>query len=40
MHPGPIFTSLKMLFSAPMTFKSALDVGLQTFKWQAGAVKE
>lgn len=40
MRPGPIFTYLKMLFSDPMTFKSALDVGLQTFKWQAGAVKD
>jgi radical SAM superfamily enzyme YgiQ (UPF0313 family) len=40
MRPGPIFTYLKMLFSDPMTFKSALDVGLQTLKWQAGTAND
>ncbi len=35
-RPGPIWTYIKMLFSNPQTFKSALDVGLQTLKWQAG----
>jgi anaerobic magnesium-protoporphyrin IX monomethyl ester cyclase len=34
-RPGPMFTYLKMLFSDPSTFKSALDVGLQTLHWQA-----
>ncbi|MFC1997191.1 B12-binding domain-containing radical SAM protein [Chloroflexota bacterium] len=34
MRPGPIMTYLKMLLSDPQTFKSALDVGMQTFKWQ------
>ncbi len=33
-RPGPMFTYVKMLFSDPSTFKSALDVGLQTLKWQ------
>ena len=33
-RPGPMFTYLKMLFSDAATFKSALDVGLQTLKWQ------
>ncbi len=33
-RPGPMFTYLKMLLSDPSTFKSALDVGLQTLKWQ------
>jgi radical SAM superfamily enzyme YgiQ (UPF0313 family) len=36
MRPGPIMTYLKMLFSDPQTFRSALDVGLQTFSWQTG----
>ena len=36
-RPKPIFTYLKMLFSEPQTFKSALDVGLQTLKWQTSA---
>ena len=35
LRPGPALTYLKILFSDPMTFKSALDVGLQTLKWQA-----
>lgn len=35
-RPGPIFTYLKMLLSDPSTFKTALDVGLQTLKWQSG----
>lgn len=34
-RPGPMFTYLKMLLSDPSTFKSALDVGLQTLKWQS-----
>lgn len=37
MRPGPILTYLKMLFSDPMTFKSAFDVGMQTLKWQASS---
>ena len=39
-RPGPVMTYLKMLFSDPQTFRSALDVGLQTFKWQAGAADD
>jgi anaerobic magnesium-protoporphyrin IX monomethyl ester cyclase len=38
-RPRPMLTYLKMLFSEPQTFKSALDVGLQTLRWQTG-VKE
>lgn len=34
-RPGPMITYLKMLFSEPETFKTALDVGLQTLRWQA-----
>jgi anaerobic magnesium-protoporphyrin IX monomethyl ester cyclase len=34
LRPGPAFTYLKMLVSDTSTFKSALDVGLQTLKWQ------
>jgi radical SAM superfamily enzyme YgiQ (UPF0313 family) len=34
MRPGPALTYLKMLFSEPETFKTALDVGLQTLRWQ------
>jgi anaerobic magnesium-protoporphyrin IX monomethyl ester cyclase len=34
-RPGPIWTYIKMLLSDPSTFKSALDVGLQTLHWQA-----
>lgn len=34
MRPGPILTYLKMLLSDSSTFKIALDVGLQTLKWQ------
>lgn len=34
-RPGPIITYLKMLLSDTQTFKTALDVGLQTLKWQA-----
>jgi len=40
MRPGPIMTYLKMLFSDPQTFKSAFDVGMQTFKWQAGSTDD
>jgi radical SAM superfamily enzyme YgiQ (UPF0313 family) len=40
MRPGPALTYLKMLLSDPLTFKSALDVGLQTLKWQSGGGKE
>jgi len=36
MRPGPVMTYLKMLLSDPQTFKSALDVGMQTLKWQTG----
>jgi radical SAM superfamily enzyme YgiQ (UPF0313 family) len=39
-RPGPMLTYVKMLLSDPMTFKSALDVGLQTLKWQAGGVTD
>lgn len=35
MRPGPMFTYLKMLLSDRSTFKTALDVGLQTLRWQA-----
>jgi len=35
MRPGPAFTYLKMLLSDASTFKTALDVGLQTLRWQA-----
>lgn len=34
MRPGPAFTYLKMLLSDMQTFKTALDVGLQTLRWQ------
>lgn len=34
LRPGPAFTYLKMLLSDTATFKTALDVGLQTLKWQ------
>lgn len=33
-RPKPAFTYLKMLLSDSSTFKIALDVGLQTLKWQ------
>ena len=33
-RPRPAFTYLKMLLSDSSTFKIALDVGLQTLKWQ------
>jgi radical SAM superfamily enzyme YgiQ (UPF0313 family) len=39
-RPRPMLTYLKMLLSDPMTFRSALDVGLQTLKWQAGAAND
>jgi radical SAM superfamily enzyme YgiQ (UPF0313 family) len=39
-RPGPVLTYIKMLLSDPLTFKSALDVGLQTMKWQAGGVTD
>jgi len=35
LRPGPAFTYLKMLFSDWSTFKSALNVGIQTFQWQS-----
>jgi anaerobic magnesium-protoporphyrin IX monomethyl ester cyclase len=35
-RPGPIWTYVKMLMSDMSTFKTALDVGLQTLRWQAG----
>jgi anaerobic magnesium-protoporphyrin IX monomethyl ester cyclase len=34
LRPGPALTYLKMLLSDTSTFKTALDVGLQAFKWQ------
>jgi anaerobic magnesium-protoporphyrin IX monomethyl ester cyclase len=33
-RPHPLFMYMKMLFSEPSTFKIALDVGLQTLRWQ------
>jgi radical SAM superfamily enzyme YgiQ (UPF0313 family) len=33
-RPGPILTYIRLLLSDPSTFKSALDVGWQTLKWQ------
>jgi anaerobic magnesium-protoporphyrin IX monomethyl ester cyclase len=33
-RPKPFFTYMKMLLSDSSTFKIALDVGLQTLKWQ------
>ncbi len=36
LRPGPILTYAKMLLSDASTFKTALDVGLQTLRWQAG----
>jgi anaerobic magnesium-protoporphyrin IX monomethyl ester cyclase len=33
-RPRPMFTYLKLLLSDPSTFKTALDVGWQTLKWQ------
>jgi radical SAM superfamily enzyme YgiQ (UPF0313 family) len=36
-RPGPMFTYLKMLLSDASTFKSALDVGLQTLRWQSSS---
>jgi anaerobic magnesium-protoporphyrin IX monomethyl ester cyclase len=35
LRPGPMFTYLKMLLTDVQTFKTALDVGFQTLKWQA-----
>jgi len=34
LRPGPAFTYLKMLLSDITTLKTALDVGLQTLRWQ------
>ncbi len=39
-RPGPVGTYLKMLLSDPMTFRSALDVGLQHLTWSTGAAKD
>ncbi len=39
LRPGPLLTYAKMLLSDPQTFKSALDMGLQTLKWQVGREK-
>lgn len=39
-RPGPVLTYAKMLLSDPLTFKSALDVGLQTLKWQTGTTSD
>jgi radical SAM superfamily enzyme YgiQ (UPF0313 family) len=36
-RPGPMATYLKMLFSDTSTFKSALNVGMQTLSWQTGS---
>ncbi len=38
-RPGPAFTYLKMLFSDPSTFKTALSVGIQHLSWQSGKAK-
>lgn len=35
-RPGPMLTYAKMLLSDASTFKTALDVGLQTLRWQTG----
>ena len=35
LRPGPAITYLKMLLSDWTTFRSALNVGLQTLSWQA-----
>jgi radical SAM superfamily enzyme YgiQ (UPF0313 family) len=35
-RPGPVFTYLKMLTYDFRTFKTALNVGLQTLSWQRG----
>jgi radical SAM superfamily enzyme YgiQ (UPF0313 family) len=40
MRPGPMMTYLKMLLSDPSTFRSALNVGMQTLKWQAGTTRD
>jgi len=34
LRPGPVLTYLRMLLSDASTFRSALDVGLQHFRWQ------
>jgi anaerobic magnesium-protoporphyrin IX monomethyl ester cyclase len=34
LRPAPAFTYLKMLLSDPSTFKTAINAGLQTLKWQ------
>ncbi len=39
-RPGPVMTYLKMLLSDTSTFKSALDVGLQTLSWQTNAAQD
>jgi hypothetical protein len=31
---------VKMLLSDPSTFQSALNVGMQTLKWQAGTTSD
>lgn len=36
LRPGPAFTYLKMLLTDFYSFRTALDVGLQTLKWQRG----
>jgi radical SAM superfamily enzyme YgiQ (UPF0313 family) len=40
MRPGPMLTYLKMLLSDRSTFQSALNVGMQTLKWQAGTTSD
>jgi len=36
-RPRPMLTYLKMLLSDPLTFKTALNVGLQTLRWQSAS---
>ncbi len=39
LRPGPAITYLKMLFSDPSTFKTALSVGIQHLAWQSSKTK-
>ena len=37
LRPGPVLTYLKMLISDRSTFKSAVNVGMQTLNWQTSS---
>ena len=39
-RPGPIMTYLKMLLSDTSTFRTALNVGMQTLNWQTGVASD